>query len=164
MPEPARIVVTVDNAAWRRAVPRAAALCRRAALAALAGGGGPAAVEASILLTDDATVRSLNARYRDRDAPTNVLSFPQHEELPAAAGECVLLGDVVVAFETVRDEALRDSLPLADHLCHMIVHGMLHLLGYDHQDDGEAERMETLEVDILASMGVGSPYVDRLAG
>lgn len=166
MPKPARVAVTVTCADWRREMPGAAALCRRAARAALAADGMAAAAEASILLTDDATVRQLNARYRQRDMPTNVLSFPQQEGPstgPVAPDGGIVLGDVVVAFETVCTEAERDGKRLADHLCHMIVHGMLHLLGYDHQGDAEAERMERLEVEILASLGVRSPYAGRLA-
>ncbi len=166
MPKSARIAVAVACTDWRRTVPRAAVLCRRAARATLTADGASPAVEASILLADDATVQQLNGRYRHRDMPTNVLSFPQQEaEAAASVSEdgSILLGDVVVAFETVCTEAARDGKSVADHLCHMIVHGMLHLLGYDHQNDAEAERMEHLEIEILASLGIGSPYTDRLA-
>lgn len=164
MPRALRIAVRVACPDWRRTVPGAVDLCRRAARATLAAAGVPGAVEASILLTDDATVRGLNARYRHIDKPTNVLSFPQQGEVPSvpvAGGAGLLLGDVVVAYGTVCAEAERDAKPIADHLCHMIVHGMLHLLGYDHQHDAEAEHMECLETDILASLGIASPYADR---
>lgn len=164
MPRALRIAVRVACTDWRQTVPGAVDLCRRAARATLVAAGVPGAVEASILLTDDATVRGLNARYRHIDKPTNVLSFPQQDgepTAPTAVGAGLLLGDVVVAYGTVCAEAERDDKPIADHLCHMIVHGMLHLLGYDHQHDAEAEHMEYLEADILASLGIASPYADR---
>lgn len=167
MPKSARIAVAMACADWRRAVPRAAVLCRRAARAALMAGVPSSCVEASILLADDATVRQLNDRYRHRDMPTNVLSFPQQDgeaAAPVSEDGNILLGDVVVAFETVCAEAAHEGKTVADHLCHMIVHGILHLLGYDHQNNAEAERMEHLEIEALASLGIGSPYADRPIG
>jgi probable rRNA maturation factor len=106
--------------------------------------------ELSVLFTDDAPVQRLNAQFRGKDRPTNVLSFPQ------ANGP--LLGDIVLAWETVRDEAALAEKPLEAHMAHLIVHGFLHLLGYDHETDGEAEEMEALERAALRRMGIADPY------
>ena len=112
----------------------------------------------SVLLTGDAEVRTLNARWRGQDKPTNVLSFPA-----APAGrpsESATLGDIALAFETLAREAEAAGVPLADHYRHLVTHGFLHLIGYDHETDEEAERMEALEKRILARLGVGDPYAD----
>lgn len=147
-------------ALWRRRLPTVKALCLEAARAALAsaGVGGPA--ELSLVLADDALVRSLNARWRGQDKPTNVLSFATEEE-PTAPPLPRLLGDVVLAFETVAAEAAEQGKPLADHLRHLIVHGVLHLVGLDHVIEAEAQRMETLETRILAGLAVPDPYRER---
>ncbi len=121
------------------------------------------AVEVAVRLTDDAEVRTLNAQYRHQDKPTNVLSFPmvQPDLLDGLAnsddGE-VLLGDIVLAYETCAAEAAAKGLPLADHARHLIAHGMLHLLGLDHGDDAAAEHMEALETAALATLGLADPY------
>lgn len=123
------------------------------------------APEISILLTNDAEVMALNLEHRDKAGPTNVLSFPAltadqiESSVFGGVEHPILLGDVVLAFETVDAEAARANKPLADHLAHLLVHGILHLLGFDHATDGTAHRMETLEVDILRRLGVGDPYV-----
>ena len=118
------------------------------------GGGEPIALvidaELSILFTDDAHVRRLNARYRGKDRPTNVLSFPQ------ASGP--LLGDIILAFETVEEEARLAGKQLKAHMAHLIIHGFLHLLGYDHEGEAEAEAMEALERAALARIGIPDPY------
>jgi probable rRNA maturation factor len=114
--------------------------------------------EVSVVLTDDARIRVLNREHRGIDKPTNVLSFPQDEADSAAYGP--LLGDIVVARETVAREAVDGGLPFRHHLAHMIVHGFLHLVGYDHQDDIEAEDMERLETAILSELGIPDPYAD----
>lgn len=117
----------------------------------------------SVRLSDDAEVQQLNAAYRHKDAPTNVLSFPmvQPDLLPALAntddGE-VLLGDMILAAQTCQREAADKGIALADHTTHLIVHGTLHLIGYDHQNDAEAEAMEALETKALASLGLADPY------
>jgi probable rRNA maturation factor len=118
--------------------------------------------EISVLLCDDATIADLNSRWRGEERPTNVLSFPA----PAAfsGGEAhglAPLGDIAIAYETVAREAERDGKPVADHLAHLAVHGFLHLLGYDHHREAEAERMERLERDILARIGISDPYASR---
>lgn len=127
------------------------------------------AVEVSIRLTDDAEVQALNRDYRGKDKPTNVLSFPmiQPDLLDALAntddGE-VLLGDIVLARETVEREAAEKSISAPDHATHLIVHGTLHLLGHDHMEDAEADHMEELERQILATLGIADPYNDALTG
>lgn len=114
--------------------------------------------ELSVVLTDDAGIRVLNARHRGIDKPTNVLSFPQDD--PDADAYGPLLGDVVIARETVDREAVDGGLPFRHHLAHMVVHGFLHLVGYDHMDDDEAEEMERLETAILAALDIPDPYAD----
>ncbi|MBN8998008.1 MAG: rRNA maturation RNase YbeY [Rhizobiales bacterium] len=112
--------------------------------------------ELSVVFTDDAHVRELNAQYRGKDKATNVLSFPG---TPAGRDRFgPLLGDIVIARETVAAEAEADGLPFRDHLTHLVVHGLLHLFGHDHLEDAEAERMEALETGILARLGVADPY------
>jgi probable rRNA maturation factor len=148
------IVLKVEAPAWRRALPDFARLARRAARAALAALVEPPAGELCIVLADDALQRSLNRRFRGKDRSTNVLSF---EGAPAA------LGDVVLALETVRAEADTEGKSLADHLSHLVVHGVLHLNGHDHAAPAEARRMERLEVEILAGLGIADPYRPRRA-
>ncbi len=143
------IDVEVEESAWTAAVPDAVAVVERAALAALGGGTGADVV---VLLTDDAVVRDLNARFRNRDQPTNVLSFP------AAESAAPHLGDLVLAYGVCAVEAAAQARSLADHLTHLTVHGVLHLLGRDHVDEAEAEAMEAEERTLLASLGVADPY------
>lgn len=114
----------------------------------------PAPYELTIVLTDDTEMRALNREWRGKDEPTNVLSFPTGEAL----GEPVLLGDVVIAYETAQREAGEAEISLSDHVSHLVVHGVLHLLGLDHDEDETAERMEDLERRALASLGVADPY------
>ena len=116
--------------------------------------------ELAIVLTDDAAIRELNRRWRGSDKATNVLSFPAHGLVPPGSGPRPL-GDVVIAYETMAREAQEQGLPLTHHLTHLAVHGFLHLLGYDHESDTEAETMEQLERDILARLDVPDPYATR---
>lgn len=121
------------------------------------------AVEISVKLTDDAEVQALNRDYRGKDAPTNVLSFPMVqrdllETLDLGDDGEELLGDIVLARETCAREAEEKGIALADHVAHLIVHGVLHLLGYDHMVEHEAEAMEALETRALAAMGLPDPY------
>lgn len=144
---------------WRPALPGAARVCVRAARAALAAGGAPSGrAELAIVLADDALLQKLNREWRGRDAPTNVLSFPAGEGGPVAPEAPLLLGDVVLAFETVAAEAQTQGKSLADHLAHLVVHGVLHLLGFDHEGAAEAQRMEALETQVLAGLGIADPY------
>ena len=142
------IEVEIEDAAWTSALPDAAAVAERAATAAL----GTVEGDVVVLLTDDAAVQDLNARFRDRDRPTNVLSFP------AADSAAPHLGDLVLAFGVCAAEAAAQGKTLADHLSHLTVHGVLHLLGRDHVVEAEADEMEAEERSILASLGVADPY------
>lgn len=146
------IEVEVEDAAWTAAVPDAVAVVERAATAALGAIKG----DVVVLLTDDAAVREINARFRDRDQPTNVLSFPAADmTLPGRAPH---LGDLMLAHGVCVAEAAAQGKTLADHLTHLTVHGVLHLLGRDHVDETEAEAMEAEERSLLASLGVADPY------
>jgi probable rRNA maturation factor len=118
--------------------------------------------ELSLVFTDDAHVRELNRRYRDKDTATNVLSFPAARTNPKMFGP--LLGDLVFAAETIARESAVEGLTLDHHLTHLIVHGFLHLLGYDHENEADATVMENLETAILARLGIADPYGDAGAG
>lgn len=118
--------------------------------------------ELSLVLTDDASIRVINRDHRGIDKPTNVLSFPQDD--PDADAYGPMLGDIVVAHETVTREAVDDGISFRAHFLHMIVHGFLHLVGYDHLNDDEAEEMEGLETAILARLGIADPYADAPMG
>ncbi len=144
------IEVEVEEAAWTDALPQAEAIAQRAAEAACRGAAG----DVVVLLTDDAAVQDLNARFRGRDTATNVLSFP------ASAGAGAHLGDVALAFGVCAREAKDQGKSLADHLSHLVAHGVLHLLGYDHETDADAEAMEALERAVLAPLGVPDPYAE----
>lgn len=126
-------------------------------------------VSVSIKLSDNAEVHALNQEWRDKDKPTNVLSFPMLDdaELDALlAGTYdapeIMLGDIILAYETCAAEATEKDIPIAHHATHLVIHGMLHLLGHDHIEDEEAELMEALEVKALASMGLPNPYTDQI--
>lgn len=169
---PSTVAVTIDRTAWQAVVADPEQLCRAAVAATLrraAPAAWLAAAEVSVLLCDDAAMRRLNASYRQQDRATNVLSFPTLEldpdQAPSAPprAQPVLLGDLVLAAETVRREAAAQRKPPHDHLSHLIVHGCLHLLGHDHQDDAGARRMERLERLVLAELGVADPYAEPAA-
>jgi probable rRNA maturation factor len=142
---------------WR-GVPGVTAGVRRAAGAALKGGGVATLPTASlaIALADDALVRAANRSFRAKDKPTNVLSFPAVQ--PQHIASAPFLGDVIIAYETVAAEAAAEERPFADHLAHLVVHGVLHILGYNHMTESDAELMERRETLILASLGVSDPY------
>ena len=153
-----------DSSSWD-------ALVRSAAEAAIAESAFPQLtrserpVELSIRLTSDEEVKALNARWRGKDKPTNVLSFPQCEKDDldeiASAGPELMLGDIVLARGVCEREAKEKGIPLQEHATHLLVHGTLHLLGYDHQDDGSAEDMESREVRALERLGIADPYEVR---
>ncbi|WP_428153649.1 rRNA maturation RNase YbeY [Brevundimonas sp.] len=145
------IEIEVEAEAWTGALPETEAIVERAAQAALGAIEG----DIVVLLTDDESVRELNARFRDKDRPTNVLSFP------APDNAAPHLGDIVLAYGVCATEAEAQGKTLADHLSHLVVHGVLHLLGRDHEDDGEAEEMEAEERDILAQIGIADPYASE---
>jgi probable rRNA maturation factor len=170
-----RIAVVIAAPAWRARLPDAPARCRRWARAALAAAGfdlarwpGARGAELAILLTDDAALRRLNRDYRGQDKPTNVLAFPatdaatqsrapRHRE-PRAMTPTIALGDVAIAYETMAYEARDQGKTGPAHLAHLVIHGVLHLLGYDHQSKAQAIEMEILETDLLARFGVKDPY------
>ncbi|MFN0024220.1 MAG: rRNA maturation RNase YbeY [Parvularculaceae bacterium] len=152
--------VIVEDARWALALGDAAAFagkCRDAATALepkLAAG-------AALLLADDATLQTLNRDFRGQDKPTNVLSFPAGASTGEGTGS--FLGDIAMAYDICAREAGDEADRFRDHAAHLIIHGLLHLAGYDHETDDEAERMERLETRILAGLGVADPYAE-LAG
>lgn len=152
------VMVSVDDTSWLNARPNIEAVCREAALAVLEGDAlRPGNIgELTVVLSDDATVRRLNHTYRGKDEATNVLSFAPG---PSPMTEIDYpLGDVVLGFETVRRECDQFRRSVSDHVQHLVVHGCLHLLGFDHERDADAEEMEALETQILAGLGVPDPY------
>ena len=157
------IDVNTSCGAWDDALPDAAGLAETAGALALRHGEAPAAAVVDITLTDDDEQRTLNRTWRGKDAPTNVLAFPAADPaVPVPDSAPLLLGDVVLAFETVRREAIEQEKPLADHLRHLVVHGVLHLLGHDHENAADAAIMEAREIAILAELGVPNPYRDTI--
>jgi probable rRNA maturation factor len=159
-------VFSVEIAAgdWLAAQPDAEEFCRRVAMIALAA-AAPLAdlplerLEVSLLLTDDAEMQALNRDYRDQDKPTNVLSFAALDaDSPIPNDGPILLGDIAIAFETLKREAESEGKRFSDHLAHLVVHGVLHLLGYDHIVEEDALEMETLERSLLGALGVPDPY------
>ena len=169
-PEPALAVdILIESEAWRM-LPEAEDIVRRAiAFAATCpttlprervrvGWGHHRNAELSVLLCDDKTIARLNAQWRGQQKPTNVLSFPASPLQGAVPDEKIPLGDIAIAYETLAREAEENGKTASEHLSHLVVHGFLHLLGYDHHMDDEAERMERMECDILARIGVADPY------
>jgi probable rRNA maturation factor len=148
---PQQIDIMIACAGWASALPDAKGIAWRAARAALSAARSRGGL--CIVLSGNAEVRALNRDWRGKDKPTNVLSFPAGDKLQLQA-----LGDVILAFETVLQEAHRQGKPPRHHLSHLVVHGVLHLLGYDHEIAREAKRMERLERQILARLGVADPY------
>jgi probable rRNA maturation factor len=161
------IDIMVDSPLWKTQRGVKAVLQRAigeaAAMAATSGG------ELAIVLTDDSAIRALNRDWRGKDQPTNVLSFPAHapalgrSRAHARAGEpqsgIRLLGDIVIAYETMAREAMAEGRPFRHHLAHLAVHGFLHLLGHDHAQDAQADAMEALEIAVLARLDVPNPYL-----
>lgn len=161
------IAVEVEAESWTAALPDVVELCRNVAAAALAAGAARVGLtehagrmEVSVLLADDERVRELNRDWRGFDKPTNVLSFAALEDEDVPAEGPILLGDVIVAFQTTAAEAAESGKTITNHLSHLIVHGVLHLLGYDHEEDDEAEAMERLEAAVLGALGIPDPYAD----
>jgi probable rRNA maturation factor len=214
--------ISAPSSLWRK-LPRARTMARETVMACVAASGfeAPEGAQVSLLLTDDAEVRALNAKWRGQDKSTNVLSFPcagpdrlprsptsppplwgrikvggradldrvtvegadQSSEASATPHPCPppqegagapaaavstlqqrALGDIALAFETLAREARASGVSLADHYRHLVAHGFLHLIGYDHETDEDAERMEALETQTLVRLGVGDPYADGAAG
>ena len=149
----------VEAPVWD-AQPSAEMVIRQAlgAVVGIVGDRAPARSELALVLTDDTHIRQLNRQWRDRDSATNVLSFPAGAGGPA---ERAHIGDIVIAFETVAREAVEESKPFGHHLAHLAIHGFLHLLGYDHEDDDSATQMERTERLALAALGIPDPYRDE---
>lgn len=159
LPDGFQIDLSIEAGDWDEAVLMI--LAERAIAAAFAAADLEVMdnTEVSLLFTNDASIRKLNAEWREKDKPTNVLSFPGSDPQGDVYGP--LLGDIVFAQETVAREADEMGIEFSDHLSHLIVHGLLHLFDYDHQENDEAELMESLEKAILASIGIDDPYADR---
>ena len=156
--EPTRLHVSISYGLPRKGLPAAASF-RKWVAAALAGRGGEA--DLAIRVVDEEEGRSLNRRYRGKDYPTNVLSFPA--DLPEGLPKGVtlpMLGDLVICAPVVEREAREQGKPLAAHYAHLTVHGVLHLLGWDHENDRDADCMEQREREILATLGIGDPYLE----
>ena len=150
MPKPAqRVTVIVNDPRWKGQSRRVQA----AAKATLTHQSIPDA-DVTIVLSDDEEVQQLNKAYRGFDKPTNVLSFENGESVEGRRQ----LGDIIIAFDTVERESRQQEKPLATHLVHLVVHGVLHLLGHDHEDENEAEVMESHEIAILGAMDIANPY------
>jgi probable rRNA maturation factor len=153
------IDVLVRSRKWN-AEPRAGTMVRKAIRAAATAASTPRA-ELAIVLTDDSAIRALNRDWRGQNKPTNVLSFPAAQSRGSKRARTTQLGDIVIAFETMAREARTEGKPLGHHLAHLAVHGFLHLVGYDHGKDHDAKKMESLEIEVLAGLGVPDPYVVR---
>lgn len=158
----------VKTLRWRKVIRRAESLCRAAAYIAVRKGMENVLppyvkkVELTVVLANDAVVQTLNLNYRGQDKTTNVLAFA-NLDIPTflcPPGEILALGDVVIALQTVVREAWQHDMPISDYLQYLVVHGTLHLLGYDHQDKSTAEAMEYLEIQALAHLGISDPYYD----
>ena len=155
------VTVTISDDRWATLGPQLSERLPPLVDAACAAASGPpGAAEVSLVLGDDAMVHRLNLSYRGQDKPTNVLSFAlsQGDGPAALPGAPVMLGDIVIAYERVVEEAEAAGKSPLVHLSHLVVHGVLHLLGYDHQNDVDASAMERLETDILAGFGIPDPY------
>lgn len=164
MTEPILDTDVMSVAACWDAEPEAEAVIRRAIDTAAASVTDDIAdAELAVMLTDDAGIRTLNRNWRNIDKPTNVLSFPalRPEGARQPDDPPPMLGDIAIAYETTRREADDESKPFDHHLSHLAVHGFLHLIGYDHETDAEAEEMENLERRILALLGIPDPYADQ---
>ena len=155
------VSVIVEHDAWREVIADPVPLLRRAAGAALAQARRAKRSRSTwtpvvdVALMDDRAIRTLNKTYRGKDKPTNVLSFPSGE---ASEGRRRRLGDVAIALGTVKREAKAQGKTVGDHVTHLMVHAMLHLLGYDHEAEPDAEEMEALERKALAALGIADPY------
>ncbi len=150
------VEIVEDDGDWSR-VTGLDDLIEQAARAAVLAAEGPAHGLVSVALSSDANVAVLNERFRGKSKPTNVLSFPAGVGAPEGQ-----IGDIVMAFETLEREAQEQDVPFSHHLQHLVVHGVLHLLGYDHETTADAERMEALEIAILSKFGVANPYTGAL--
>jgi probable rRNA maturation factor len=165
-PEPSvDIVVILDKPCWKRSVAEWEMLIQPAILETLRQSQWAQSAEINVLLTDDAKIHALNKEHRGIDKPTNVLSFPsfEPEEIFSLKGrnesiEPMVLGDIALSYETIQKESLSQNKHFDHHVIHLAVHGVLHLLGFDHEKDEDATVMESLEVKILSSLKISNPY------
>jgi probable rRNA maturation factor len=159
---PPETEVLIVAACWS-AEPEAATIVHRAIeMAASVVDADTADAELAVMLTDDEGIRNLNRNWRGRDKPTNVLSFPALQPAGARSDDVPrMLGDIAIAWETTRREADDEQKPFDHHLSHLAIHGFLHLVGYDHENNVDAEAMENLEREILAALGIPDPYADQ---
>ena len=155
------VLVVAD--CWHSEPDAEAVIQRAVAAAAESVDEDIAEAEVAVMLTDDSGIRTLNSNWRGVDKPTNVLSFPALQPTgPCGPDDAPrMLGDIAIAYETMRREADEEHKPFDHHLSHLAVHGFLHLIGYDHENDDDAEEMEALETQILAHLGIPDPYADR---
>jgi probable rRNA maturation factor len=158
------VLVVADG--WQNEPGAEDVIQRAIAAAAEIAGANTGDAELAVMLTDDAGIRTLNSNWRGIDKPTNVLSFPALQPTAPVGPDDAprMLGDIAIAYDTTRREADDEQKPFDHHLSHLVVHGFLHLIGYDHEKDGDAEAMETLEREILAQLGIPDPYADRNPG
>ena len=155
------VLVTAD--CWRTEPDAEAVIHRAIEAAAEIAEADVGEAELAVMLTNDSGIRTLNNNWRGIDKPTNVLSFPALQPTGAGGPDDAprMLGDIAIAYETTHREAYEDRKPFGHHLSHLAVHGFLHLIGYDHENDDDAEEMENLEREILARLGIPDPYADR---
>lgn len=171
-----QVELTIEEPGWE-VVPDLAGAATTAATLALQGAGlSPAEYSISVLACSDSRIQGLNTEFRDKAAPTNVLSWPAYDLAPAAPGEAPPtppdppfdgpnpIGDVAIALQTCIHEAKIAEIPLKNHVIHLILHGSLHLLGFDHETDKDAARMEGIESQALAKLGIADPYAQRKRG
>jgi probable rRNA maturation factor len=148
--------IAIEDDGWA-ALPNLELMVEQAAAAALPKGEQSKII--TLLFADDETMQDLNKEWRGLDKPTNVLSFPAPKDQPVPPGELPLLGDIVLGFGICAREAEEAGKTLGNHTCHLIVHGVLHLLGYNHENDKDAEVMEAVEIKILSTLGIENPYL-----
>jgi probable rRNA maturation factor len=148
--------IAIEDDGWA-ALPNLELMAEQAAAAALPKGEQSKII--TLLFADDETMQVLNKEWRGLDKPTNVLSFPAPKDQPVPPGELPLLGDIVLGFGICAREAEEAGKTLGNHTCHLIVHGVLHLLGYDHENDKDAQVMEAAEIKILSTLGIENPYL-----
>ncbi len=165
---PSWVQSSVQDSAWDQVSPSTYQALYKVLGHALQGFSYPLArVELSVVFTNNSQIQILNRDYRGQDKPTNVLSFPQ-EELKKGTycpgTETVLLGDIVFAYEKIREESAVERITFEHHLCHLGLHGLLHLLGFNHETSSQAWEMESIEIKILGENGIDSPYASREAG
>ncbi len=160
-----RLALEIEDARWTAALPNAAALIEKAVCLALADTDTHGrTIEVGVRLVDDGTIQALNRDWRGRDKPTNVLSFPLGDPGPVTDPEFPwLIGDIVMSYDTVTAESIRDRKPLEHHVVHLAIHATLHLIGHDHEAEAEAEAMEAAEVSLLAGLGIPDPYAGTIA-